>query len=379
MHTISSLSTDDDPSRSITSAAAERHAAITRPLYKFTIVAVILVTLGVDLVRTPVGMLAALGLAGACGGALVLDARERLRWLAPALYIAAATGWLTWASLAFGPDTGLRLQFAVLVLVVASAPWPLWARIAAQLTMAVGCVGLLEWGLTNPPPTPPSAAEIHVWYGANTLVSMLGMAVALGFYRRQVALAEARLAHDATHDVLTGLANRRKVRLMLLSEVERAIRRGDCLAVVACDIDHFKRINDALGHAAGDDILRAVAERLLEATRTYDCVARVGGEEFLLVLPGCDEKRALMVAERARTLMEGRAFPTRGILVNATMSFGVSVLATAPKESAVDTTLQEVLEQSDAALYSAKAAGRNRVVLALAGGQPSPDMVGGHA
>lgn len=379
MQTISSLTADDAPSGAASSSESERHSALARPIYQLTLIAVLLATVGAELLRTPVGLAAGGGLAAACLGAIYLDRQDRLRWLAPAVFVAAATTWLAWASLRFGPDTGLRLQFTALVLVVSSAPWPTWARASAQVALAAVCVGLVEWGLTGAPPNPPSEPEIRIWYGLNTAVSLLGMALALGFYQREVARAEARLAHDATHDVLTGLANRRKVRLMLQSEVERAIRRGESIAVVACDIDHFKRINDALGHAAGDDILRAVAERLLEATRTYDCVARVGGEEFLLVLPSCDEAQALAVAERARSLIELRAFPTRGILVNATMSFGVSVLVAAPSDSRLDTTLQEVLDQSDTALYAAKAEGRNRVVLARATGQPAQAFEGGHA
>ncbi len=154
-----------------------------------------------------------------------------------------------------------------------------------------------------------------------------------------------------------------RVTVALQTEVERAIRQREPLAVIACDLDHFKRVNDTLGHAAGDEVLRTLAQRLRQATRRYDVVGRVGGEEFLLLLPGCDARLAVRVAERARELVASKPFSAQGVPVRATMSFGVAVLASGERVEGVDRVIETLLEAADQALYSAKRAGRNRVQL----------------
>lgn len=365
---ISSLTADDDPSSAARSFQALRHSALARPVYALSAAAAVLLPLVEPQARTGTGAVAGVVLVVGCAVAARLDTQDR-RQFAPLAYLSGASGWLTWTNLSLPGFGTANAAFAVLLLVAASAPWPVPTRLLAQGGIGVLCVVLSLLGNQGPAPTHSTA----LW-----MASLLGVAVAFGLYEREVNRVEARLSHDATHDALTGLANRRKAKLVLETEVERAIRRGERLALVACDIDHFKRINDALGHSAGDDILRGVAERLLEATRPYDCVARVGGEEFLLILPGCDEPHAMAVAERARGLIEGRAFPTRGILVNATMSFGVSTLSDLARGTPVPATLQVVLEGADAALYRAKEEGRNRVALSGAVAADS-DLAGGHA
>ena len=365
---ISSLTEDDDPSSSARSFQALRHSALARPVYALSAAAALVLPLVEPAARTGPGAASGIVLLLGCAAAAWLDRRDR-RKLAPLPYLVGAALWLAWANLSLPGFGAANAAFAVLLLVAASAPWPTNARLIGQFSIGLLCVGLTALsgqGLASAP------------YAALWIASLLGVAVAFGLYEREVNRVEARLSHDATHDVLTGLANRRKAKVVLETEVERAIRRGERLALIACDIDHFKRINDALGHSAGDDILRGVAERLLEATRPYDCVARVGGEEFLLILPGCDQPHALAVAERARTLIEGRAFPARGILVNTTMSFGVSTVENMARGTPVPATLHTVLEDADAALYRAKEGGRNRV--AVSSQVPAdPDFAGGHA
>jgi len=167
-----------------------------------------------------------------------------------------------------------------------------------------------------------------------------------------------RLEHLSHHDGLTGLLNRRAVESMLDREVQRLQRFGQPFTLLLIDIDHFKRINDRLGHAAGDAVLAAVAAALKEEARELDRVARFGGEEFCVVLPHTDREGALHAAERLRSAVERLRVPWGDDLVTVTISTG---LACADEQNE---TLSMLLKRADMALYEAKAAGRNRVVLA---------------
>ncbi len=175
----------------------------------------------------------------------------------------------------------------------------------------------------------------------------------------QNALLEIQeaLRVQATRDVLTGCWNRRAILDILHRELHRARREQRHLAVVLADLDHFKQVNDQWGHAAGDAVLMESARRLENIVRPYDAVGRYGGEEFLAVLPGCDELGALSLASR---LAEGlRANPVQfdGIPVTVTGSFGV---ASIPPTSAAE--LDDLLRTADEALYEAKRLGRDRAV-----------------
>jgi diguanylate cyclase (GGDEF)-like protein len=184
-----------------------------------------------------------------------------------------------------------------------------------------------------------------------TAVSLAGHAV--------VALENARLhrivEHQALVDGLTGLANRRQAQAALESEVARAERFGGSVALVLCDLDNFKTVNDRFGHLSGDDVLRELAGVLRESVRAVDIAARWGGEEFALLLPGTDATGALQVAERARAALERRTILSQdGQPIHVTASFGV---ASAPDHGRGD----ELLLAADAALYEAKRQGKNRV------------------
>jgi diguanylate cyclase (GGDEF)-like protein len=163
----------------------------------------------------------------------------------------------------------------------------------------------------------------------------------------------------SSRDALTGLANRRSFELALAREIDRVARVGEPALLLALDIDHFKQVNDTHGHASGDLVLRAVAKALLECVRPMDMVARVGGEEFAIVMPNCPAAFGQAVAERVRRRVE--AMPVQ---IGPSQQIGVSVSiggAFAPQWVRSSPALW--IERADVQLYRAKGEGRNRVCL----------------
>jgi diguanylate cyclase (GGDEF)-like protein len=172
------------------------------------------------------------------------------------------------------------------------------------------------------------------------------------------ALIDA-LVDMSSRDALTGLANRRSFELALAREIDRVARAGEPALLLALDIDHFKQVNDTHGHASGDLVLRAVAKALLECVRPMDMVARVGGEEFAIVMPNCPAAFGQAVAERVRRRVE--AMPVQ---IGPSQQIGVSVSiggAFAPQWVRSSPALW--IERADVQLYRAKGEGRNRVCL----------------
>ena len=182
-------------------------------------------------------------------------------------------------------------------------------------------------------------------------------------------LVEAReeMRFKATHDALTGLWNRGVITDLLNRELARAQREHKSTALLLCDIDHFKNINDTYGHPVGDEVLREVARRLLASVRSYDFVGRYGGEEFLIVLNNCDPASALGRAEQVRAAIANREVITDRGPIALTMSVGL--LQTADWG---DLRAEIHLTEVDAALYAAKTAGRNCVRVALPVKSPQP-------
>ncbi len=180
--------------------------------------------------------------------------------------------------------------------------------------------------------------------------------LAAGALARALALAE--ISRLATIDGLTGLSNRRELDDLAHRAVQEASRYQRPLALVMCDVDHFKKVNDVHGHAVGDEVLKAVAQALEAEAREADVVGRFGGEEFVLVLPNTGAEGARELAERIRRRLESAAVPTTAGPLQVTMSLGVSALPTHGH------SFEELTRASDEALYEAKRGGRNRVVLA---------------
>jgi len=169
-------------------------------------------------------------------------------------------------------------------------------------------------------------------------------------------LVEARenMRFRATHDSLTSLLNRSALMELLVRELHRSQREKKSTAILLGDVDHFKRVNDTLGHVIGDEVLIEIASRLLDAVRSYDFVGRYGGEEFLVVLNSCDPNYAPGRAEQIRKSISNRQISTSKGPLSLTMSFGVLLTSDwGPR------TVEELLHEVDIALYEAKAGGRD--------------------
>ena len=175
---------------------------------------------------------------------------------------------------------------------------------------------------------------------------------------RILALHE-RLHKLAMFDGLTGLMNRAAILSFLSREMERATREGQALSVVLLDLDHFKHVNDAHGHAAGDTVLKEAARLMQSLMRGYDQVGRYGGEEFLIVAPGCNHEHALPLSERVRHSIATTPVNIGTSELQISCSLGVAVIPVGTKED-----IDSLIGRADAALYKAKANGRNRTELA---------------
>jgi two-component system cell cycle response regulator len=171
-------------------------------------------------------------------------------------------------------------------------------------------------------------------------------------------LVEAReqMRFQATHDGLTALWNRGMIIDLLGRELARSLREHFSTAILMCDLDHFKSVNDTYGHLVGDDVLRETAKRLLASVRSYDFVGRYGGEEFLVVLNNCNPSHALARAEEIRKAISQRPVPSSRGPIPVTMSLGLLL-----NQEWGRRPVEELLHEADAALYAAKAAGRNCV------------------
>ncbi len=174
--------------------------------------------------------------------------------------------------------------------------------------------------------------------------------------QRELIAARESLRFAATHDSLTGLLNRGEIIAFLRCELARSRRERRPVGIVLADLDHFKRVNDTFGHSAGDAVLQETVRRLRAGIRVYDGVGRYGGEEFLLILPGCDLGDAVHRADTIRQSIEKSmtVAPQGGL--TATVSLGVTVA-----DCTSDTSVEALLERADEALYRAKNNGRNRV------------------
>jgi diguanylate cyclase (GGDEF)-like protein len=188
-------------------------------------------------------------------------------------------------------------------------------------------------------------------FDTTELLARLDLARRMKRLQDELRARNEELERLATTDVLTGLHNRRSIQELLEAGVSRSVRHGTALSVLLVDVDHFKLVNDTHGHAAGDDVLRELSERLRTRLRREDSCGRWGGEELLVLLPDTTGSEAVALGQALRELVAARAFTATG--VGVTISVGVAAW---DGESA-----DGLVQRADAALYEAKGAGRDAV------------------
>ena len=302
-----------------------------------------------------------------------LVARSRdVRWLFRSMGIFLAISGCMDALYYYGPGRGLK-----------TGQWfdALWsAMLLAPMILAT------VWKQAESPQQPldPSVREKRIYtelfylvYPMAVLLMSLGIArehfplaalvVAPSFVcssarllvtQNRLLLAKEALRREASRDSLTGLWNHKVILDLLERELLRAERDGQAVGVIMVDVDHFKAINDSRGHAAGDVVLRIIASGIAAMVRPYDSVGRYGGEEFLIIAPGCALGETWELAERVRQHVASCSIMAGGSNVKVSLSLGVATAA-----AALD--IEKVLHAADAAMYAAKRAGRNRVEPAL--------------
>jgi diguanylate cyclase (GGDEF)-like protein len=193
----------------------------------------------------------------------------------------------------------------------------------------------------------------------STLARMINtMLSAIQKTKSDLIQAQESLRFHAEHDALTGVLNRRAIRDSLRKELARCRREKNTLGVILGDVDHFKKINDHFGHAAGDAVLVSVVQRITSVLRSYDALGRYGGEEFLIIAPNCDLAMAQKLAERIRSAIADEPMDLGNTSAKVTFSLGVT-LGTAESDP------EFLVAQADTAMYNAKRNGRNRVEVGL--------------
>ena len=231
--------------------------------------------------------------------------------------------------------------------------------LAATLVGTIFCLACL-WQLIRPLHQVANVVEAYRSTGTVKLVHSSrkdevgivtnGISILIG----ELDATLSQLRRQATTDVLTGLGNRRWLKEIASLEVNRAQRERTPISVVVFDLDHFKQINDQFGHDVGDQVLMMAGATIQHCLRPYDIAARIGGEEFCLVLPRTDLDAAIAIADRLRGQLEGKTVSPlpKG---RVTASFGVY------RGDPASETLKTMLTEADRKLYTAKNAGRNRV------------------
>lgn len=247
------------------------------------------------------------------------------------------------------------------------------SSLAARFTMAVlGIMAALSATRILTSPLIPRDADLFTSTALQNLFvgtyGFLVLALTVGFVLLISERLREQLQHLLSHDALTGALSRRALFEQAHREIRRSQRTQKPLSLMVLDLDHFKHINDSLGHLVGDRVLQDFAARAQQALRETDLLGRYGGEEFVVVLPETDADIALKVAER---ILQGRTTEQNPVpdaaAVTVTVSIGVMSCPALPPEQPASDILEDMILQADRALYQAKAAGRNRIVVAHPG------------
>jgi len=213
-------------------------------------------------------------------------------------------------------------------------------------------IGSLNLGSTDPSRFTPVLGTDFIEHMASIIAICL-----------ENVISNEMLKYIGLTDALTGVYNRRYIDRRLVEEIARARRQGYRISCMVIDIDHFKQVNDSVGHQAGDEVLREVAARIRAELRMSDALARFGGEEFVVLLIDAELASAAAVAGRIRASVAGRLVELGGgQRVAVSVSIGVATLGDFERDHAIEGVAQHLVGQADTALYRAKENGRNQVV-----------------
>ncbi|HET7794456.1 MAG TPA: GGDEF domain-containing protein [Rhizobacter sp.] len=271
-----------------------------------------------------------------------------LMWAELLLHAWAATAVVGW-------DSGFHYYILLMMpLVFVSPGRRLHRKVVLGLAVAGFYIGLDAFAHRHQPLSPISAVALDAVRYFNIAATLTLLAHLAHYYFGAVVRAESRLRDLASTDVLTGLANRRHMLQVAQHQLGRRRRDGTPLCLMLGDVDHFKAINDRLGHDVGDRALARVARAIKSATRESDIVGRWGGEEFLVVLPETELDAALRVAERVRVAVQQISVAAHVPALSVTL--GVSSLRDGE-------SLEDAIARADAAMYRGKTEGRNRCVV----------------
>jgi diguanylate cyclase (GGDEF)-like protein len=200
-------------------------------------------------------------------------------------------------------------------------------------------------------------------FARKELVSRIRVARRISVLEHKLNEANRKLYVLAITDPLTGILNRREFLKRLRVEIYRVSRDKKFYSLIMLDIDHFKRVNDTLGHTAGDMVLIEIADRIKAKLRPYDLIGRYGGEEFLIGTPGVNSETGRNIAERIHASICKKPFHAGNKELDITASLGVTSAIPAGNKKDISHILDAMIEKADSALYMAKNAGRNRVIV----------------
>jgi diguanylate cyclase (GGDEF)-like protein len=268
------------------------------------------------------------------------------------------------ARLLMGGLCGLAAVLALWRLAAASRqgkPEPVLGLMALVLGIGVAEAVQDSWWNVVQAPTDPISLTNWLWIGFDLAVPLLALRVMQVMAQRDAALAQ--LAALSVTDPLTGLANRRGFEAQAHAAIATCRRQGQPVALLAFDLDRFKRINDGWGHAAGDVVLAGAARAMAGQLRAGDVLGRLGGEEFAALLPATSLAEAATLAERLRQAVRAEVPHPEGGDSVTTVSIGIATLGGGDATQ----SLKAALAASDLALYAAKEKGRDRVEVAQAG------------
>lgn len=343
-----------------------RQAGFALVLMALCVVVTLLACSRLGLPLEPLFIWAACSLAGLLAAYLSIRSGWSRRFEDPSLTVAQMTFAIASGAVGYALSGPVRaIAFPILMIILMFGMFQLRARSALWISLyALGCFGAAMSLMVRQQPEVfnPDVELGHFLMLAFMVPTVSVLAGRLSRIRHRLGVQKAALAEAlaqiqamALRDELTGLVNRRHMQALLEQETLRCARTGRSYCVALLDIDHFKRVNDRHGHAAGDAGLRAFASAALAAIRSADVLARWGGEEFVLMLADTTMPLATAGLERLRAQVAAMEIAVGGKYVRLTVSAGLT-------EHVAGETLSQTLERADKLLYAAKAAGRNRLV-----------------